>query len=47
MNEYFVTWYFLDQGMEGIPNLTPAFIIEAKKTNRKLSRNIRKKLKRI
>ena len=28
MNEYFVTWYFLDQGMEGIPNLTPAFIIE-------------------
>ena len=31
MNEYFVTWYFLDQGMEGTPNLSPAFIIEAKK----------------
>lgn len=31
MKEYFVAWYFLDQGMEGIPNLTPAFIIEAKK----------------
>lgn len=46
MKEYFVALYFLDQGMEGIPNLTPAFIIEAK-TNRKLSRNIRKKLKRI
>ena len=30
MNEYFVAWYFLDQGIEGIPNLTPAFIIEAK-----------------
>ena len=31
MKEYFVALYFLDQGMEGIPNLTPAFIIEAKK----------------
>lgn len=30
MKEYFVAWYFLDQGMEGTPNLTPAFIIEAK-----------------
>ena len=47
MKEYFVACYFLDQGMEGIPNLTTAFIIEAKKTNRMLSRNIRKKLKRI
>ena len=31
MNEYFVTWYFLDQGMEGTSNLSLAFIIEAKK----------------
>ena len=31
MKEYFVACCFLDQGMEGIPNLTPAFIIEAKK----------------
>lgn len=30
MNEYFAAWYFLDQGMEGTPSLSPAFIIEAK-----------------
>lgn len=48
MNEYFVAWYFLDQGMEGIPNLTSAFIIEAKNEQdaiKKYPKEIKKNMK--
>ena len=48
MKEYFVAWYFLDQGMEGIPNLTPAFIIEAKDEQeaiKKYPKEIKKNMK--
>lgn len=30
MKKYLICWYFLDQGMEGIPSLTDSFIVEAK-----------------
>lgn len=29
MKKYLICWYFLDQGMEGWPSLTDAFIVEA------------------
>ena len=48
MKEYFVALYFLDQGMEGIPNLTPAFIIEAKNEQeaiKKYPKEIKKNMK--
>ena len=48
MKEYFVALYFLDQGMEGIPNLTPVFIIEAKNEQeaiKKYPKEIKKNMK--
>ena len=50
MKEYFVACYFLDQGMEGIPNLTPAFIIEAKNEQeaiKKYPKEIKKEYERL
>lgn len=48
MKEYFVALYFLYQGMEGIPNLTPAFIIETKNEQeaiKKYPKEIKKNMK--
>lgn len=46
--KYFVALYFLDQGMEGIPNLTSAFIINAKNEQeavKKYPKEIKKSMK--
>lgn len=48
MKKYLAVWCFLDQSMEGIPNLTPVFIIEAKNEQeaiKKYPKEIKKNMK--